>query len=335
MKYIISEIQLDKLFEGKQFPIDARLIVKLFKYLDEEKKKKKTRASLLEAIERMSMFMTIPSKYSLFLLELYMLNFRKDGDYSGLTKDNYVDPRDLKGKTTPNTKSYLYTAAQLPFRGSNLVGSWDKDYKGTPYYKVVSYGWYPIFIFKDGKWYEVTKRYSSSTGRQMSNADPIDYNEDIDSEVYLLTPDEMKMLDRGISHEEIMRKKFEKLKSLESEYQKKRMKTAKTWRWYGQETPNANIKYKIKAIDIEGDKAIVTVDVHDVLKREEGKGVKTPENYLKGEFPNLKPEEVENKIRMNLYPELKDYMGKRMKISDREPNWIYDKIDFKFNHLRK
>ena len=62
------------------------LIVRLFNLLDEEKKKKKKKAEILEVIEGLLPYMNIPLEYSLYILESYLLNFRKDGNYSGLTK---------------------------------------------------------------------------------------------------------------------------------------------------------------------------------------------------------------------------------------------------------
>lgn len=81
------------------------VIVKLFKILDEQKKKSKTRSSLLQRILEISPYLNIPEGFEKFLLELYVLNFQSDGDYSKLTKDNYIDPRREKGKTTSNTKA--------------------------------------------------------------------------------------------------------------------------------------------------------------------------------------------------------------------------------------
>jgi len=130
-----------------------KVVSKLFKLLDEEKKKNKTRASLLGAIKNFIPYLGIPEGYSQYILELYVLNFRKDGDYSNLTKENFVDPRKQKGKVVSNPKAKLYTIAQLPFRASNLEGYWTTDPNRVPYYKVSSYGWYPIYIFKDDKLY--------------------------------------------------------------------------------------------------------------------------------------------------------------------------------------
>jgi hypothetical protein len=332
MKYVISEIQFKKLLEQSKEP-SMTLIEKLFKLLNEEKKKHKTRAALIEVIKNFSKYVDIPEEYSLYLLELYLLNYNKDGDYSNLTKGNFIDPRTMKGKTTPNTKANLYTIAKMPFKGSNLEGYWDKDWNGKPYYKVVSYRWYPIYIYKDNKWYEVTKRYSSSTSKQMSNANPVEWSDYLISTVYTLTQDEMKMLEQGKSHDEIMKSKLEKLKSFEPELSK-RKKTAKTYSWMGdQEVTNTNIKFKVKSVDIEDDKAIVTVDVYDVIKREGNKSVPTTQNYLRGEIPNITPEKVENRIKIKLRDELKDYIGSRFRYTDETPPET--KIDFKFNHIKK
>jgi hypothetical protein len=308
-----------------------RVVSKLFKLLNEEKKKNKTKASLLEAIKNFSLYLGIPKGYEQYILELYVLNFRKDGDYSNLTKENFIDPRKQKGKVVSNTRSKQYTIAQLPFRGSNLEGYWTTDPKGVPYYKVTSYDWYPIYIFKDDKWYEVTKSYSSSTGKQMANSNPVSWGDDFD-EIYTLTPDEMKLLERGYSHDYVMKNKVDKLKDIEPAL-KKRKKTAKIGGYRAltpqDVVPNTNIKFQIKNIDVEDDKAIVEVDVYDVINRE----VDTQQNYLKGEIPNITPTKVEDAIKFKMKDELKDYIGKRFRWMSEDPKG--SKIEYRFNHLKK
>ena len=193
--------------------------------------------------------MNIPTGFELYILELYLLNYRKDGDYSGLTKDNFIDPRESKAKKVSNTLSDLYSRALMPFRGSNLEGYWTNDDKGEKYYVVKSYGWYPIYINKKGRWYEVTQRYSPSTGRQISNVNPVEWNEDLLDKVYFVTPEEMKMLERGATHEEIMKNKVKNLKQKESEIVSKKATSHKPWTYYGegQRTPIV-IKYKTKGM---------------------------------------------------------------------------------------
>jgi hypothetical protein len=144
------------------------------------------------------------------------------------------------------------------------------------------------------------------------------------------------MLERGYSHEDVMKNKVQKLKSLQPELSK-RKKTAKTYGYRGANpetyVPNTNIKFQVKNIDVEDDKAIVDIDVYDVVNREGGRQVDTPQNYLKGEIPNLTPAKVEDAIRIKMRGELRDYIGKRFR-------WVADdpkgaKIEFKFNHLKQ
>ncbi len=57
--------------------------------------------------------------------------------------------------------------SKIPFTGSNTSGYW---YRNS--YVVTSYGWYPIFVFKNNQWYENKNKYSRSTGKQMGQLRP-------------------------------------------------------------------------------------------------------------------------------------------------------------------
>jgi len=317
----------DMMFEQTEIGVNS-VIVKLFKILNEEKKKKKTRKELLEVVKKYSPYFNIPPGFELYILELYLLNYRKDGDYSSLTKDNFVDPKNMKGKVTSNTKADLYTKAQLPFRGSNLEGYW-KNYRGKKYYVVQSWGWYPVFIFRDGIWYENIDRFSSSTSRQMYRSQPYDYNNSLDSKVYLLTRNEMDMIENGDSHEEVMKSKREKLKKLEPELKAKKLTTDRPFLGWNVEVPNFNIKFKVNSVEEGDDKLTVNIDIYDVVKRVNGKGVPTPENYLKGEIRDVSPQLVEDKLKKRLRRDLKNYIGPKYE------NAEDGNIEFKFNHLKK
>jgi len=309
------------------------ILIKLFKQLDEQKKVNKTRAALMEKIKSIVPYLGIPKGFERFILELYVLNYRDDGDYSQLTKDNYVDPRKGTGKTTSNTQADLYTRAQLPFKGSNLRGFWERDGVGGTQYVVESYGWYPIFIFKDGSWFQITDSYSSSTGRQISNANPVEWSDDLHQYVTLLTRDEMKDLRRGKKVEDIKKDKLKRLKRKEEELVKKRMSSVSTWAdWENPGKPRTKIKYKISKIDVDGDKAIITVDIYDVLKNVNNVGVSTPENYLKGELPGITKEFIEKSVTNNLLRNFREYVGPRFGYYDGLSD-IHN-IKFKFNHLK-
>ena len=131
-----------------------KVIVRLFKLFNEYKKTSKTKKELLNIIKEYLPLFGIRKEYATYMLELYLLNYREDGDYSGLTKETFIDPRNKRGQKTPNYQSGDFTKAQLPFEGSNLQGYWTKDRNGVKYYVVKSYGWYPVYIYKEGKWYE-------------------------------------------------------------------------------------------------------------------------------------------------------------------------------------
>lgn len=313
-------------------------IKRLFQFLNDAKKESRTRAALLDKIKEFAPYMNIPEGYELFLLELFLLNYRKDGDYSNLTKDNFVDPRAMKGKTITNPKAHLYTTAQIPFKGSNIQGFWDRDNKGEHQYIVMSYGWYPVYVYKNNRWYEIINRYSSSTGRQMSNANPVEWSDELVSNVTRLTQDEMRALIRGKSHDEVLQMKLDTLKKKESEFQKKRMATvaAGGWDWWmdHREAP-IKIKYKIKGIEVEGDKATVEIDIHDVLKRDENTklAVRTPENYLKGELEGVNKEFVEKKLIPDLKRKFQEYFSHRTTYDSDIPETL--NVKFKFNHLRQ
>ena len=332
MNYFISESQIKRLFEDSNSEFEP-YVIKLFKFLNEEKKKHKTRKALLDVIKNLTPYMNIPEGYEIYLLELYMLNYRKDGDYSSLTKKNFVDPRDMKGKTISNTLADKYTVAQLPFKGSNLEAYWSKDGKGVPYYIVKSYGWYPIYIFKEGEWYQITDSYSSSTGRQLRNSNPISsWNKDLYEKVLLVTQNEMKLLMSGAKREDILKNKLSQIKKNEKNLISSRLQNISLGYWDGDIQP-IKIKYKIKSIDVDDDKATINVDIEDVLKTKNHRQVPTPENYLKGELRGITPEFVEDKLSSRLKGKFREYIGPRFSYHSKLPE--NSKIKFVFNHLRK
>ena len=304
-----------------------KVIVKLFKILNTQKSNYNNKRDLQLAIKDYLPYFGIESDFAPYILELYLLNYRQDGDYSSLTKDNFVDPRKMKGKRTPNYNAKVYTKAQLPFEGSNLRGYWRTTMDGKIYI-VESYGWYPVYIFKDGKWYETSDRYSSSTGKQMYASQPYRWNDTLESQVYLLSRQEMEMIERGATHEKVMELKRKAFRELAPSLISQKVSTAKSSS-YGME-PKISIKFKISSVEDIDDKNVVNVDIQDVLKVVDGKQVPTPENYLKGEIPNVTPEKVEKQIEAKLRNNFQNYLGPKFSDKPEEEN-----IVFRFNHLKK
>ena len=67
-----------------------------------------------------------------------------------------------------NNQARTYVNSRTPFTGSNLFS---EEYPQG--YVVFSYGrHHPLFIFRDGLWYENSDKYSSSTSRHRVQARP-------------------------------------------------------------------------------------------------------------------------------------------------------------------
>lgn len=71
---------------------------------------------------------------------------------------------------TTNTHCHRYVDERKPFKANNLSGS----IADNGAYVVWSYGWYPIFVYSDGLWYENADGYSNTTRRQKFHARPYD-----------------------------------------------------------------------------------------------------------------------------------------------------------------
>tara|TARA_R110002020_G_scaffold54419_1_gene151737 strand:+ start:5844 stop:6350 length:507 start_codon:yes stop_codon:yes gene_type:complete len=64
---------------------------------------------------------------------------------------------------TSNKNSSNFVKYRDEFDANNLSGEWINNI-----YVVKSYGYYPIFIYSAGQWYENENRYSRSTAKQMT-----------------------------------------------------------------------------------------------------------------------------------------------------------------------
>jgi hypothetical protein len=321
MKIIVSENQLRYLVE-QGFPVKTPIIVKIFSLLNKEKKKKKKQSELLAEVENMLTYFGINGGYAKFLLELYILNYRQDGDYSFLTTDNYIDPRKQKPKKTSNSKSDDYTRVQLPFKGSNLEGYWSEDKYGVPYYVVKSYGWYPVYIFKRGKWYENAERFSSSTSKQMYEADPFSrYSENIDSKVYILSKEEMEMIQDGADHNKVMKNKISSLEKDSQNFLSKRKQSSTFFKPDLYE--RYKVQYKIESIDIVDGKGVVTINIYDVW--DENRPTETDR------LNSITKDRIESELKRSLIEKLKKYVGSKVYWGKEIPDDL--QVEFRFNHL--
>jgi len=142
-----------------------------------------------------------------------------------------------------------------------------------------------------------------------------------------MNKEELRKLINYADHDEIMREKLERFKEKGKESSTQKLKNVS--RYY----PNIKIKFKIKSIEEKDGKAVVNVDVLDVLRKEGRKGVETSDNYTKGEIDGVTKESVENTIVSELGNKFREFVGKRTKF-DSEGVAKIDNVEFKFNHLR-
>ena len=100
------------------------------------------------------------------LYQIFKDNLNTTSDSSLIRKD--IKDRKLK---TANIRARDLVVNRIPFKGSNTHA----EYKNGVYV-VFSYGWYPVFVYKDGQWFENEDGYSMSTKKQMSQMRPYNFN---------------------------------------------------------------------------------------------------------------------------------------------------------------
>jgi len=193
VKLIKEEKNDDRAFSDRE--------VTFFRFLTKYRQSKKpTGAQLFDTIKKnLPVFGFNPDSLTHYV-NIFTQNYRADGKYSETLVSDLVDYSGMKPKKITNVNAREYVNNLKPFKGSNLEGKWEKDYRGDWGYIVTSYGWYPIYIYKYKKWFEVDSRYSSSTGKQMSKARPTNSGDGFVN----LSGREMEKVRNGVDVDEFM-----------------------------------------------------------------------------------------------------------------------------------
>ena len=97
------------------------------------------------------------------IYQLFKDNYRRDYE----SQDLYRTDITTKKLRTSNRAARDVVTNKIPFKGNNTHG----EYRNGSYV-VFSYDWYPIFVFKDGQWFENEQKYSVSTSKQTSQLRP-------------------------------------------------------------------------------------------------------------------------------------------------------------------
>lgn len=227
----------------------------IFKFLHKKKDSLQTKDDYIKVLQPILRVAGLPMEDALYYYTMFLLNMRADGKYEETTVDQVKDFSGEKAKKTPNYKMSDFAKMKMPFEGSNVRGFWEKDLNGERQYVITSYNWYPIYIYKNRKWYEVSKRYSRSTGQQMTQTRL--------ERAYPLTPMEMNQLRNGNSIEDILKNKVKKVTEfLNSEYLNK-IKTRRTTASWRYRYP-LKVTYQVTSVEPQESTVIANVEVSKV-----------------------------------------------------------------------
>ena len=258
--------------------------VRLFKMLNNKKHELGTKPDMVGFIGMMLKLMGKPEHRASFYYEVYTQNYRPEGDYENLTRETFKDYRGFKQKRTPNNTAWEYSTATIPFKGSNIEGFWNENNKGEWYYVVQSWGWYPVFLFKNDQWYSVNDTYSSSTSKQMAQTRPRIYFDQLNSEVIQVSRTEIADLMKGKNLDDIEQKRYGDFVSSKESLSTLPAKT-KTFGW-GDDKIKAT--FKITNIETENDNVVFNISVSKAGKVEgTNKMVQFPGEYPEDFKTNL------------------------------------------------
>ena len=193
MKELIKRI----LKEEQETPVLTKKEILLFKYINDNKQKSGTKSEMIKFIQEMLRYFGMPLNEVTMYYEIYTANFRPDGDYENLTKENFKDYRLFKQRKVANNSAYEYATAKMPFKGSNVEGQWNVNNNNDWYYEIKSYGYYPVFLFINDQWYRTLDTYSSTTRKQMSQVNPVKFDSNLNADVMSVTKGEMERLMDG------------------------------------------------------------------------------------------------------------------------------------------
>ena len=246
--------------------------ISLFKLLNRNKDKLETKKDYQSFISRYLEVSGMDPREALYYYYVYSSNYRPDSQYQEIKKGEQKIPAfEDKAKRTSNIRMSEFAQNKIPFKGNNVEGFWEKDLYGEPQYVITSYNWYPIYIFKEGKWYIVSESYSSSTGKQIGQTR-------IYKNTTYMTAKEMAELRRGKDVSEIFKGKQE---NLTSELKKLLMGRQYQFATVYITPPDIEenfprgeykIKFSLNFIDKIGDDTVIDIDILEVaLKDSQGR----------------------------------------------------------------
>jgi len=203
MKLSLVSILKNFLVEDIDPPAFIPEEVMILKTLNRIQKSAKTKDNIVLELKKILTNLGFSVDEALYYYYTWVQNYRPDAKYADIKKSEFKSMAGLKGDKTTNVGMSQYAKSKIPFKGSNVEGYWERNAKGDDQYVITSFGWYPIYLFRDGKWYKTSEHYSSSTGRHISNTNIGYRGQGITS----LTPQEMNQLRSGVPVDRILNDK--------------------------------------------------------------------------------------------------------------------------------
>lgn len=280
IRLINEENESDKAFSDRE--------VLFFRFLTKYRQSKQPTGNELYTIikKNLPVFGFSPDTLTHYV-NLFTQNYRPDGRYDLTKSSELKDYTKTKQKRIYNTDARDYVENLKPFRGSNLEGRWEQDYRGDWGYVVTSYGWYPIFIHKYKKWFETNNRYSSSTGKQMSRSRPYV------SGIISLDRREMDKIRNGVDIDKFLTSKtsefVEKVDKLIDSGSIDRVRMG----WY----PRIRVAFKYTGVRVENGKPELDVDVISVDKFIDNKLDREAGDFFNDEMEGVTKEYLEDLLR--------------------------------------
>lgn len=253
---LLSESSFERAFSTDE--------IKIFKILNRELENLSTKDKMVDFIKKLLGYLGFDPSEAMYYYYLYNFNYRKDGKYEEIKKGEERSLQDLKGIKTPNYLMKNFAKSKIPFKGNNIEGFWETDPNNEKQFVITSYNWYPVYIYKNNKWYKVSDSYSVSTSKQMSQTG-------IWSKVMeVLSPKDMNQLRNGIPIEKLQKDKVKDLyEFLDNRFKNRpyHFVTINIPNRIGDEILPSNhirIKFGVNYTDQVNGKIVMDVDVTDI-----------------------------------------------------------------------
>jgi hypothetical protein len=259
MEHLIKRI----IKEESEQSIFSPMEIRLFKFVNKFKKELGTESKMYDFFENSMATFNLPKSDAKKYHLIYTLNYRPEGDYENVTKSNFKDPKFSKQQRTSNSNARQYSRDKIPFKGSNLEGFWKMSRDNEWAYIVESYGWYPIYVFKYGRWFQIKDSYSSSTAKQIRNSDPISYNSDLGEMAINVDRNEIQKIINGyLKPEDLLTTRTDNFIVDMKKKQRSGELTTVRMGW----NPRARIKFKVSSVRKVRNGYKIVIDVLEVDK---------------------------------------------------------------------